>query len=178
MPWEPGTSPKSQFTGSLQVEGKPGYSIERERFSRIKMLKVMFSMNKERIVKSLCGWSWHGFTSQKCGPRDHTFTFAEIIIFHLQGRLQVHGSGLHFNWFYTTTPYPLCHAGNIIAIKILFSKWMHAYKLCRGRHFLSSSEITASMNDYFHTEHSAVFFHVNALSLGDFLLCHGSLHAL
>lgn len=61
------------------------------------------------------------------GPRDHTFTLTEIIIFHLQDRLQVHRPGLCFNWLFIPTPCPLCHAGHIITVKNSFwvNEWMH-----------------------------------------------------
>lgn len=74
-------------------------------------------MHKERTVKSLWDWVLHWFTSQKCGQRDHAFTLAKIIIFHLQSRQQVHEPELCFNCLCIPTPYTLCHAGYIKIVK-------------------------------------------------------------
>ena len=104
---------RDKVTRSHQVKSKNGYGIEREKFSQTKFLKVIIWMNRERIVKSLQDWLLHRLTSQKCGQRDHTFTLAKIIIFHLQSRRQVHEPELCFNWLSIPTPYTLCHAGYI-----------------------------------------------------------------
>lgn len=42
-----------KFTGSHQVKSKTGYCIGREKFSQIKVLKVIIWMNVERTVMSL-----------------------------------------------------------------------------------------------------------------------------
>lgn len=111
---------RGRFTRSHQVKSKAGDSIERERISQIKVLKVMIWMTKERMIKSLWDWWGHWCTSQKCGSREDTFRLAEIIIFYLQDGLQFHGRGLCFSCLWAPTPYPLCHAGHIMTVKKIF----------------------------------------------------------
>lgn len=86
----------------------------------MKILKVMVWMTKERMIKSLWDWWGHWCTSQKCGSREDTFRLTEIIIFHSQDGLQVHGPGLCFRCLWAPTPYPLSHAGHVMTVKKIF----------------------------------------------------------